>query len=167
MGIQDRLNRGFTIIHLMIALALLTVFAVIINDTVMKKAFEEEIYHVSVNLDELAGAYDDYFTANCNVSAAAPSVAMLKSQLFLRSDFNESLPYITQPQLGNYMSPSGLRVLTVTIKAAAPSIAQTLFTHASSTAQVQSDRVTVIYRFLPTIYSKDAVPITWFSGKNC
>ncbi|MFV7771938.1 hypothetical protein [Shewanella marisflavi] len=167
MGIQNRLNRGFTIIHLMAALALLTLFAVMINETVMKKAFEEELYRVSVNLDELASAYDDYFTAYCNVSAASPSVATLKTQLFLRSDFNDSLPYITQPQLSSYISPSGLRILTITVKAAAPSIAQTLFTHASSTAQVQSDRVTVIYRFLPTIYSKDAVPITWFSDKNC
>lgn len=154
-------------IHIMVALAFLSLMAVMINQTVMKQAFEQELYIVSVNLDELAGAYDDYFSSNCHVTTTAPSVPYLKANSFLRNDFNESPSYITPPVLGSYVSPSGLRVLTITVRAASPAIAQTLYTHASSSAQVQSDRVSVLYRFIPTIYSKDAVPITWFSDKNC
>ncbi|QIR16541.1 hypothetical protein [Shewanella aestuarii] len=158
---------GFTLLHVVALISFMGMVLALNAKLTADTHVENQIYMSKLAIDELKAAYSDYYAGQCSAFLNAPSISTLKSQGYLATTFNESIPNAGPITLGASKNIDNMQVLSINLTFDTPAFAKYAWNEMSGEGIILSDKRTYQISFFPYVIGERGASYTWFSSSNC
>jgi hypothetical protein len=165
--ITKKYNSGFTMLQVTLLVVVLSLVMGLQAKLKNEQHRDKRIQVATEFLDELKVSYSDYYEGYCGVFASPPSIATLKSQGYLRGDFNSEIPSITAINLGAFKGTKDIQFLTISATYETPAYAKYAWNSIAGAGSIKLDNKTLEIAFIPSTLVDRGASYTWFSDPNC